>query len=785
MKYISFKLIFRSWRRNKTFAVISILSLAVGIACTNLLVAFVIHEYNVEAGNPNRDKIAVLQREVVGAGYRYVDHPAHIPGLFISKVPELDKSCTVNHIYNSSIRVGEQIYTDFSYLDTDSAFVHLFPQHVSTGSLEEALHDPNKIVLTESFSRRLFGRENPVGQTIQMQSWTSGFPGDEQGIRTFTIAAVIKKKEQDALTFDALIFRRQARGTHFFLLKDHASIAGLQAKTENLFNLTDERGRPVKYTFLSIQDVSLDQELYAPLIRKPNTALLLTALFSAILILAIACFNYINLSFSRIFRQLYSLHIQKLMGAGISRLRIQLFADTFMTVGAGFLIAQLMQYDLLKLLNRIMSSGIPASFLYTNQVLPLTLAFILVLAFIPAWYISSRLPKMSVSVYNNFYRGKAKQRIVASLAIMQFVISLILITGAFSVRRQLSLIYEKTAKYKHIYAFSAGDNQTSMRPLIERVAHFPGIQAIASSNFTLAYSMGYRTDYTENGEAKSRHVVLDDGDEGIMELMGHKIIQGLTWEEAIKLYARPVFLNHTYARHLFPDGNLPVGDMLVIYDKVHKNYPPANHIIAGVVEDYFKTNLEHPVEAAIIAYERDRAVFMQVKTDPEHTAEVIERIYEEGKRLYPKQMLEHKSMYDTVVYTYNKRVFEMYNLLMMYSIISLLLTCFGLFGMALYAIEQRTKEIGIRKVNGSATWQIMLLLNRRFIGWVAAAYVISVPLSQWLVNQWMQRFVYRAGFSIWTYILPFLIVAGITIVTVSRHSYKAASGNPVDALRDE
>lgn len=785
MKHISFKLIFRSWRSNKTFTIISILSLAVGIACTNLLAAFVIHEYNIEPDNPNRNRIVLAQKTIIDVDFRHADNlPANLTELFISKVPELDESCIINNVFSSTIKAGEHIYTDFRLFETDSAFAHLFPQLVLLGSMEEALRDPNKIVLTESSSRRLFGWENPLGQTIQMQSWSSGQPGDIQEILTFTVSAIIKNKNQAALTFDALIFGRPATGSHFFLLKNNVTVAELQAKTENLLNLSDNGGKKAKYTFLSMQEAGLDKKLYGAPIRKPNTTLLFVALFSAILILAIACFNYINLSFSRVFKQLHSIHIQKLMGAEISQLRMQLFADTFLTVGSGFLLAQLIQFDFLSILNRIMSARVSASFLYSNQVLPVTLGFILILALMPAFYMGSRLSKMSVSVYNNFYRGKAKQCIISSLAILQFAISLVLIIGTFSVRRQLSLVYEKTANYKNLYAFSVGDNQTSMRSLIENVAHFPGIQAIGSSSATLHYALSYGEQYIENGETKSRTIMFDDGDEGIMEVMGHKIIQGLTWEEAIKLYSNPVFLNRSYAQQLFPDGNLPVGDMLTVYDEVHKSYPAENHIIAGVVEDYFRYNLETPDYAGIIAYNGDRCIFMQVKTDPEQTAEVIRHIYEEGQKLYPEKLLEHKSMYDAVL-SYNKKIFEMSDLLMMYSIISLLLTCFGLFGMALYAIEQRTKEIGIRKVNGSTTWQIMMMLNRQFIGWIGIAYVIALPLAWWLFNRWMQNFVYRAGFSIWTYILPLLIVIGITLLTVSWHSYRAASGNPVNALRNE
>ena len=146
--------------------------------------------------------------------------------------------------------------------------------------------------------------------------------------------------------------------------------------------------------------------------------------------------------------------------------------------------------------------------------------------------------------------------------------------------------------------------------------------------------------------------------------------------------------------------------------------------------------------------------------------------------------MEHESLYNKVLGN-NKKLFELSDLLMMYSVISILLTCFGLFGIALYAIEQRTKEIGIRKVNGSTTWQIMKLLNTQFIIWIGIAFVIAVPVTWWMISKWMENIVYRAGFSIWTYILSLFIVVGITLLTVSWHSFRAASGNPVKALRDE
>lgn len=782
MGNISFKLIFRSWLRNKTFTVISILSLAVGIACTNLLIAFVIHENNIEPDNPNRNRMVVAKQTIVEAGMTGFIVSSDVTPQLIERVPELDRVCRVlPHVMATYCKAGENFFKEIKVMESDSTFLSFFPQKVVTGSLEDALVGPDRVVLSESFSKRLFGLDDPMGQTIQILFGPDDY-GDKEGLFTYTVSAIVKDNSQATFDFDILFFDKPGPGLNFFLLKDNVSIPDLQAKTENLIIKRND-GRDFKSTFLTLRQACLDSVTLPSPLKKPNTTLLFIALFSAILILVIACFNYINLSFSRVFKQLYSLHIQKLMGAGSGQLSIQLFIDTFMTVSAGFLIAQLIQFDLLGIMNRIMSIQVPVSFLYSNQMLPVTLGFILLLACIPAFYMSRRLPEMSISMYNNFYRGKAKRRIITLLAIVQFVISFILIIGNISVRRQISLLYDKAENYKGVYTFSVGDNKTSMLRLKERIGSLSGIQAATLNNPTYEWPL---SEFSPEGTYES--YTSEDGDEEIMEVMGYRLLKGLPWKEAIERYSHPVYLNRTWAQSLFPDGELPVGSLIKEYEPRLKDRPPFgdDHVIAGVVEDYFKlyipNSLETPIDKGVIGYTRD-GTNLKIRIASGNTS-VIKQIYREWNELYPGKYLEHESLYDKVLGN-NKKLFELSDLLMMYSVISILLTCFGLFGMALYAIEQRTKEIGIRKVNGSTTWQIIKLLDRQFVLWIGIAFAIAVPVTCWLLNQWMQNFVYRAAFSVWTYILSFFIVIGITLVTVSWHSFKAASGNPVEALRDE
>jgi len=785
MKHVSFKLIFRSWWRNKTFTIISILSLAVGIACINLLAAFVIHEYNIEAENPNKDRIVLakvtVERDKMST-YHMINQ-ALISELW-NAVPELDKLCKLSpYEFVTHCKVGENVFQDFKIVESDSTFLQFFPQKLVKGSLDDLLVGPDRIILTESFAKRLFGQSDPIGQLIQIK-FGQDF-GSKSGLdASFTVSAVVKDNNQTAFGFDAVFYAKPRSGLNFFLLKDNITIPELQAKTDSL--IVNRNGMDFHFTLHSIQEACFDSgSAPPPPLKRPNLDLLLIALFSAILILAIACFNYINLSFSRVFKQIYSIHVQKLMGAGARQLSIQLFVDTFMTVGLGFLIAQLIQYDLLGVMNRIMSVQVPTSFLYSNQVLPVTLILIFLLACIPALYMSRRLPEMSITMYNNFYRGKARQRIITSLAIVQFIISFILIICSFSVRQQISLLHDKVVGYKDIYMFSVGDHETSMLPLKERVVLMPEVQSvtIGSPVFDIIGVLPPTDDMYES-------YTVEEGDENIMETMGYTLLQGLPFKEAIKQYSRPVYLNRTWAQSLFPNGEFPVGQLLEECEPllIMEEYLPGqnDHIIAGVVEDYFNPYKENTLETSIdkgcISYARD-GHYLKVRIGADDTS-TIKRIYEEWDKISPGAYLEHENIY-SIFLTSNKKLFELSDLLMMYSIISILLTCFGLFGMSFYAIEQRAKEIGIRKVNGSSILQIIMTLNSQFIGWIVIAYVIAVPVTWLLINRWMESFTYRAGFSIWSYILSLLIVVGITILTVSWHSYKAASGNPVHALRDE
>jgi len=208
-------------------------------------------------------------------------------------------------------------------------------------------------------------------------------------------------------------------------------------------------------------------------------------------------------------------------------------------------------------------------------------------------------------------------------------------------------------------------------------------------------------------------------------------------------------------------------------------------IIAGVVQNFYTNTLEREVLPAVIIL-NSRSDYINcayIRLNPKQP-----QILETVKTLWEKHNPDKVFTYNNVWNDFkmrNQKAFTMSGLLLMYSLISIMLTCFGLFGIALYATEQRTKEIGIRKVNGATTLQVMGWLNRRFIVWVCIAFIFAAPITWLMLRRWLENFVYRVDISILVCLLSGLIVLGITLLTVSWHSYKAASCNPINALRSE
>ena len=791
MRSISFKLIFRSWWRNKIFAVISIFSLAVGIACTNLLAAFVIHEYNIEAGNPNKNHIyCLVQDSPFQLGDKVFFATSDVLSIIKDRYPEVEDCLCLNTTGVSQITIGEMVYDPITVMLADASLPHFFPCQTVAGNLEEALTEPNKIALTETTARRFFGKEDPIGQTISINH------SPEKG-NTYQVVAVVKENDQSILTFDGITaINPDYGGTAFILMNqtiDPEAFAE-RLKADGVPTYMKDQGR---YYLCTLQE-NLFNEYNAQSIyhlRKQNKLILDIGLFSALLILLIACFNYINLNFSRLLQQIKIIYVQKLMGASRIEINRQLFLDIFLTVLAGFIFSLLIMYDLIPVFNSILSGHMKTSFFFSGQVVPVLIGLVLILSIIPAIYISRKFAVLSRQRYSGLIGGKTKQRIIAILSVIQFTISIALIIATLMVNKQIGLIRRGGEGYRGLIAIdNMVGNESSMNTFVAELRTHPELGLINTTDLDL-FHYGLRQLVISDPTGEKMQVMMAEfgGDSGFLSTFHIGLLQGMQPSEALQHLPSPVYVNQRFADLLVAKGENPIGKPLKGYvtdfaysDRQDGSKENPTSTVAGVVDDFFVGSLEQEIPPAII-HIRDETKntnnFVYFRLDSKYPERLnqVKKIWEKHN---PGILFNYWNVYEEFI-AFNKKAFGLADLLLMYSLISIFLTCFGLFGIALYAVEQRTKEIGIRKVNGAATGQIILLLNKQFIIWICMAFFIAVPVSWFFLNQWLQGFVYRTEIPFYVFLQALLVVTGIAMLTVSWHSYKAASGNPVQALKSE
>ena len=322
---LSIKLIIRNWWRNKLYFFISLFSLTIGLACTSLLVTFFIHEYNIESTNPNRENIYILRQDSpMEEGEKVTYVTANAAKQIKNNYAEVESMLCMNTLTSSHYEYEGNKIADALVLQVDSTLLNFFDYVIKEGNLQEALNTPDKVALSETYAQKVFGSKNCIGEVIESIS----AKGER---KAYQIAAVLKERPQSFLQFDMLTAMDNSfyGGTPLLKLPSKADASTLQAKIKKdkvptlMPGQTDYYIEPIKEIYFSRKSNSKQQQL--PYLHQANVELLYIALISALLVLIIACFNYSNLNFTRTLQQLKMIHIEKLMGAKLKEIRLQLF----------------------------------------------------------------------------------------------------------------------------------------------------------------------------------------------------------------------------------------------------------------------------------------------------------------------------------------------------------------------------------------------------------------------------------------------------------------------------
>ncbi len=782
--YLQLKLIARSWWRNRLFFLISLFSLTVGLGCTNLLMTFFIHEYNVEKENPDRECIYMLRQDnPMKEGSKTLFASPQATDQIRAKYAEVASVLCVRGVSVTVCQLDGQKVQKPQFVEADSTLNDIFPYTVVAGSLREALTVPGKVALSEAYAGKVFGKENPIGKTLEMVINN----GNDR--KHFQVAAVLKERTQSFLQFDIVagIHGNNWGGSTLLKLQPGSSHEALQAKMQEdkIQTLTGEG----HYDVVPLQDVYFydgsagKQQQYA-FFRQSDASLLYIGLASALLVLVIACFNYTNLNLSRTLQQLKMVHIEKLMGARLKEIRTQLFLDATCMVLIAFALSLLLINDVLVGFNHLFSSKLTWSFLFSGQVLPWLLAFALVLAVTPALYISHRLSGMSLSEYRKNYTGRQKQRLVGLLVMLQFVFSIGLVYAATVAQSQMALTEARAHRYEH--TIEIGEMYgPQLAPYFQEAKQVQGIELMTLTMGSVMNGWVRELPVKHADGTESRHYMMFiPTDTTFLKIMNIRQLAGLPPMQAGEEYGMPVFISEQYAQWIGADET-SIGHKLNEFDTMADTLS----IVAGIIENFPTNSLEEEVAAQMLLLMTQHnleqvAMYMVLRLRPESRQETLAKLEEVWQKVNPGKEFVYTDMHE-VFLKRNQKITTLSGILMTYSLIALALTCFGLFGISWYAVRQRTREIAIRKVHGASTIQIVWMLNRSFFAQIVVAYIVAMPIGWWLMQHWLESFVYRADLGLWNFIAPLLVVFVIALITVTLHSWHAAQSNPVDSLKTE
>lgn len=784
---VTLKMILRSWWRNKVFFLVSVASLALGLACTNLLMTYFVHEHGLEGSNPDRNRIVFLrQDDPMNEGKRVAYAAADILQRLKDSYAEVEDYLRLGKLDMLSCKVdGRKVDGNLILLSADTTLTRFFDYRTAQGSLEQVLHRPDQVALSAACARRLFGGGEAFGRHIEVQS-------ESRGRQTYQVAAVLEERGQSLLQFDMLTAQTSDYwgGPTLLKLSPGADAVRLADKinADQVPTLMPGQTKyhldPLEAVCFTTPDDASQQTL--DYISQTPVQTLYISLLAAVLILVIACCNYTNMSLSRLLQQLRMIHVEKLMGGTLRSIRLQLFGDAFLTVVLAFILSMLLVNDCLAMFNGLLGSRLTMGFFFSSRMLPWLLVFVLVMSVVPAWYISRRLSRLSFSQYRTLYGGRRKQRFVAVLVTVQFAISIGLLLATLTARRQMRLTERQADRYADCIEIGDGFGAPLAPLKAELEKRVQGIESVTLSNGPVLNAwIRQLTVKRPDGSEVHTNLLALEGDTSLLHTLRMEQLNGERPARLLEQMARPVLVNESFVRQLVPAGTDPVGRSLREFDAEADD---SLAVVAGVIRDFSVNSLEEAVTPLVVSLLSEsglqKAACLQIRLRPESRTEALQQIESVWDEINPGQPFRYTDMHREFMER-NEKVLSLSHLLTFYALIGLLLTGFGLFGIAWYATRQRIREISIRKVHGATRGQIIWLLNKPFCLYAAVAYVLAMPVAWWLMQRWLEQFAYRAPLSVGIFVWPLVVVWGVSAFIVCLQGWMLSRVKAVEAMKNE
>jgi len=797
------KIALRNLKKNAVYSSINIAGLAAGMACCILITLYVLHELSYDKFHSRANRIfrVRLDLDLNGVLYREPSIPFPTAEAFARDFPEIEKAM---RFYRNDdfplIELGDRKFIEERFFFADAAVFEMFDFPLIKGDEKTAFSEPNSVVLSEDMARKYFGRENPLGQTLRYQKQAD-----------LKVTGVTKNVPNNAhfkfdflapLQFQLNLWESQSgpSGRHnqwfwtgawtYLLLPDAHAAQNLTSKFPAFVTkyFPDRIKGGLTLSLQPLTSIHLHSRLDNEL--QPNSHILYVYIFSAIalLILVIACINFVNLSTAQSGTRAKEVGVRKVVGAEKSQLIGQMLGESIIAGLAAMLLAVGIVELLLPAFNRLTERQLAIVLLgnWTGLLLILGLALLVgvLSGLYPAFFLSRFNPvsifkrTLAVSGGNETFRKV--------LVVAQFAISIVLIIGLGAVHRQLRFLQEKELgfnKEQVLFVKAQPAVNAKFEAFRNELLKDTGILNVAgTSNIPGQGAFGYR--FVPEGSSIDKPAVLPllliDYD--FLETAGIKIKQGRGIARTSPSDQAEAFLLNEKAATSLGWKDDAVGKKMQLFAPGTNQIGKSGYVV-GVIQDYHFESLHHEIKPLVLTY-ANWYDYYAVKIGAGNFAERLATLENTWKTFSPDWPLEYSFLDRKLEQLYGGEQ-KLAQAINYFTIIAVILACLGLFGLSSFAAERRTKEIGIRKVLGASVASIVSLLSSDFIKLVLLANLIAWPAAWYAMHKWLQGFAYRANLDGWTFILASAGALGVALLTVSFQAIKAAVANPVEALRYE
>lgn len=758
------KLILRSLWTKRIYSSIILLSLTVAFVCTNILISFLVFENNTDTFHTKRERtFQVFSNDPFGGKGLIAYVPDYFFDYLTANYAEVKNVCQIANLDGITIEKSNAEFDDFKVLSVDSSFFTLFDFPLLQGRKDKCLTS-DKVILTKDKALVLFGNTDVVGNLIKVVT--------SDTTRELIVSAVVDRTiENSHLYFDVLVhhsaFNKFNGGATYALLTNADASASLVEK------INKDTQRPgliglgkMVYFFKPLTESYFSTDNKMSYMKTRNPMLLKVGYVVCGLVLFIASFNFINLFLLSWQNRRKEIGIKKTLGVTRKGLFSFSLTEAGVYVLTGFLLSLILTFYAIPVFNNVFEVHLsPAYFLNVKVIVSICIVIFLIGSLVVILSVSKQ---WSMKPVNLMAKDSSKVRFSRLLFTIQFVISITLAICSVTIVQQMNHIENAPLGFnRHIVQLNAPDKKYSQTLSVfkQKIIQLPDVNNVTVSNGNPIFgNMIVRYDL-DNEQFYTPY--LFDGDEDYLKTLDLKLIEGELPSEK----NNGKLVNQTLVRRF--NLKKAVGEFV----------PGTKDVIVGVVKDFTCGSFKQEIPPAIISFNKEGQSLL-IDYGGRNLSKILPQIQTEWKSVFPDYSFNYRVIQEELMKKYKEDTF-FYKIIITFSVISMILSSFGLFALSWAVVQSRTKEMGIRKVLGATPLDILNLLTLTFTKRIILAFTIAAPAGYYLMNQWLTRFVNKIELNVWIFCISGLMVTFIAFMTLSLQTVKATMTNPVDEIRNE